>query len=203
MNNITKTNAFKHAATSATLLLIAYAITWRFYVMWWFILAFVDLTIIIFYLVVTANSLACWIRNQKNYKYPYLPLVINISAILLLIVSPSIHRNKSYPSYKGSLCKWVKSDCGCNLHFEMYTIFKGGAYETDMQAVYITDLKNFRKYIGISSEGAEEIDVKCNGDNITVTKTSSEGVNTYWTSPKIIEKSKFSLKELKRKQVFE
>ncbi len=203
MNNITKTNAFKHAVAAGVLLLIGYAATWRFYAMWWFILAFVDLIIIIFYLLVTGNSLACWIQNRKNYKYSYIPLAVNISAILLIIALPSINLNKSYQSYTGSLCKRVKSDCGCNLRFEMYTIFKGGVRETDTQAVYITDLKNFRKHIGIYSDGDEEIDVKCNGDNIIVTKTRSEGLNTYWTPPKVIEKNTFSLKELMRQQVFE
>jgi hypothetical protein len=83
----------------------------------------------------------------------------------------------------------------------MFTVIRS---ESDLYSVYITDdQKNFRKYIGVCDERNEKIDFRCNGTYIISTKTSSEGLDTYWIAPKIVEQKKFNLKELKDSHQFD
>ncbi len=203
MYNVIKSKAFRRSVTTAITLIIAYAITWRFCATLWVIILFIDLVAFLCYFTVFLESIVFWIRNRKKFSHPFVPFCIGIVPILIFFVSPSTSRNKSYHLQTVNLCERHKSNCPCNLYFDFYKIYKGGTGETDVGAVYLTDLKTFRKYIGTYDAGDEQIDIKCNGDNIITTKTSNEGLNLQWTSPKVIERKKFSLKDLKKQQAFE
>jgi amino acid transporter len=218
MYNVTKSRSFKWSVITVGIVIIAWIMTWRFYAMWWFFIAFIDLAVFVYYVVVFLGSVIFWIRKRKIFNYPFVPLFINATAILIIVCTPSINRNKSYPKGTIDLYNFQKN-CACRLHIETYCIYGGGALGSDMNSLYLTDSLNFRKYIGTYDEEEGMITTKCKGDSIFVEKTEkttqSFKIDTSTIKGKInsvpnlnyklktINKEVFSLKELKSNHVFE
>ena len=200
--NIRKSNCFKWSATIAVAIIVAYIITWRFYAMWWFIIAFFDLVIFLVYIVVLFVSIIWGLGNLKNYHYPFLPLCINMLAALIILVSPSPYRNKNY--YKRTTVINDKhNSCARRLYIETYCVYGGGALSTDLNAAYLTDSVSFRKYMGVYDEGPEMIIINCKGDSILTQKITNESSIPEWGGRKILEKASFSLETLMRANTFE
>lgn len=84
-----------------------------------------------------------------------------------------------------------------------YYLAGTGILATDVNAVYLTDLKNFRVYLGTYKEGDEKINIEYNRDIVVAIKTSTEYVSSYWTDPIIIEKKGFVLSELIKNKPYE
>lgn len=78
-----------------------------------------------------------------------------------------------------------------------------GATGSDVYSDCLTDSLNFRLYLGTYDEGYERINVTCKGDSVTVKKTSSESVDTYWSDPKTFESCTYSISALKKGHIFE
>lgn len=167
--------------------------------MWWFVIFFIDLIVFLLFFIVLLSSIIFCFTGRKIFKYAFVPACINITAVLVIMLAPSIYRNKSY--YKRTAR--LNTGCACRLYMEAYCVDGGGALSTDMDALYLTDSVNFRKYIGTEDEGNEMISVKCNGKRIVIEKTVKTSLSPEWNFPKILDKKAFSLKKLQNAHVFD
>jgi hypothetical protein len=201
--NITQSNCFKLSATNAVMTIICYTITWKFYIMWWFIIVLMDLVVFLVYIVVAIMSIICWVRNRKKFAHSFVPFGVNVIAALIIALSPSIYRKKSYYKNTIDLRNLRNNNCTGRLYIETYCVYGGGALSTDVDAIYLTDSSNFRKYIGTYDEGDETIITKCKDDSVLTQKISSEASTQEWSSSKILEQQSFSLRNLKSSGLFE
>lgn len=197
MHSITKSRSFKWSFTTSLLVIIAWIITWRFYAMWWFILAFIDLAMFVLFIFVFFGSIVFWIKNIKKFTNPFIPLCSNTTAIIVVIYAPSINLNKSYYISTTDL-HTQKTECACHLYIETYCVYGGGAWGSDVDAHYLTDSINFRMYLGVADEEDERISVKCKGDRIDYKKIIIASSGLEWNRPKIIEQKRYSIKDLKK-----
>ncbi len=200
---ITKSNAFNRAIVGF-IVLVGYFILLSQYGSYWSILLVpIGLLVLIFFIIIFINGIVFWINNSKKYSRPYLPFCIYLTAILIAYCLPPFERSKQHFINTGKLCNYKSGNCGCNLYAEYYLVYAQGAWGADSEAEYLTDSVNFRQYLGVFDQADEHINVDCNGDSITVTKTSTEFVNPNWSKPQIIEKKVYSLQELKRRHAFD
>ena len=161
-------------------------------------------TCFLLYLIVSLSSIVFWIRNRKKFNYPFAPLCINVIAIIVIICTPSIYSNKSYYKRTIALYKNKADGCDCNLNIETYCVYGGGAWGGDMNSLYLTDLVNFRKYIGTYDEEDGMITTNCKEDSVFIEKKErGVGASPLWDMLKLVDKKVLSLKELKRKHVLE
>ncbi len=149
------------------------------------------------------GSLIFMVLNRKAYQYAYLPFLINLTTIVVILSLPPLDSNKRYFKWETNMFKYAGSNCPCNLYVEYYCVFGGGATATDMDAVYLTDKKKFRLYLGKYDEGDERIDIKCNRAKITVTKTGTGFTALHQSAPNIIERKTFYLNQLINDSIFE
>jgi hypothetical protein len=112
-------------------------------------------------------------------------------------------RNKDHHKLTVNLCNYKPNGCKCNLYVEVYRVFGMGALGSDLNSHYLTDSVNFRIYLGTYDEADEMIATKCKGDKIYTTKTKKTSFKSDWDQPKIISKTNFSLKRLKKEHRFE
>ena len=94
------------------------------------------------------------------------------------------------------LCDYKPNVCGCNLYIEVYCVYAMGALGSDVDSYYLTDLTNFRVYLGTADEEEERIIVKCKGDSILVEKTVNTSSIKEWNWPKVVERKTYSLSHL-------
>jgi hypothetical protein len=111
--------------------------------------------------------------------------------IILLLMSGCLnekHYEGTYDVYK------------CNgLYCDVYRVFWGGIYEEhNARAIYITDSKNFRIYLGIFGED-DSYRCRINGDNLYIEKTT----RGYADTPIVVERRKYKLSELKKEHRFD
>ena len=196
MKNILQSRSFKWSVTMSIIAIIAWVITWRFYAMWWFILAFADLAIFLLFLLVFLGSVVFWIKNIKKYTCPFVPLSIHIATITIIILTPSIERNRSYYKNTTDLSS-QKSKCSCHLYIETYCVYGGGAWGGDVDSYYLTDSVNFKIYLGVADEENDRFFVKCTGDHIDVEKIVNANL-AEWRQPKITEQKTYNLKDLRK-----
>lgn len=203
MLNITQSRRYKWSVGLCLTVVSIWICTWPFYPQFWWLLLLPYLMLIIIFFIELAGSIIFLIKNQKKYDQPYLPLIINIIAFVVILCWPSVNTNKRYPQYSYNLCTRASSHCDCNLDlYEEYYLALSGFQSSDLIAVYLTDKKNFRLYLGVYREG-EQINVKLDGDYITIVKTTTESIDTLWNKERVMQKQKFSLIDLKRKHIFQ
>ena len=203
MPAIINSQFFRWSCSASFLTIIAYALTWWFYAMWWFVIMFIDFAFSCLYSIVTLGSIVFYIRNFRKIERAFVPLIINLLTVVVVSCCPSINRNKSYPKQSIDLSKNQGTKCACHLYREDYCVFAGGATTTDLDAVYLTDLKNFRVYIGVFDEAHQHITIRCDGDHIAMLKTGSEEIDTMWTAPVLLERQSYSLKILAHDHSFQ
>jgi hypothetical protein len=122
----------------------------------------------------------------------------------------------SYKVYGGLVVTSLIFICGCNvdgkkrkiivsgticngLTREKYTVGSGGALSAETYADCVTDSVNFRMFIGTHGED-ENFMYDCSGDSLYAIRLSVKGVE----KARVIDTiGSFSLRELKRKKVFE
>ena len=196
MQNIIKSNVFRLSASSAIIVLIDYAINWRFTVAYSFVLILIDVFVFLCFIIVTFYTILWAVKNSKKYLKSYIVAILNPFAIFIIYCLPSYTTNKNYPLFTSALCKQKKSNCACNLYLQYYKVIGGGYMTTDVNSIYITDLNHFSHYIGTYDEGYENINITCIGEQIITTKTSHQFVNTYWGPPQLIKKETLILKKL-------
>ncbi len=196
MHNVTKSRSFKWSVTTTLIAIIAWMLTWRFYAMWWFILAFIDLAIFVLFISVFFGSIIFLMKNIKKFTKPFIPLCINTTAIIVIICAPSINLNKNY--YKSTTDLYDQKECACHLYIETYCVYGGGAWGSDVDSHYLTDSTNFRIYLGAADEEGERISVKCKGDCIDYKKIITANLGREWNQPKTIEQKRYSIKDLKK-----
>lgn len=90
--------------------------------------------------------------------------------------------------------------CGGQLSVETYTIIGGGGWGGDRVSEYLTDGKNFRKYLGtvINSEGG--IGTVCKGDSVYVYTKKDTGFSHM---SMIIDTKIYKLEDLKKGKEFD
>jgi hypothetical protein len=191
----------KSSIIAAILIILAYLATWRFGPIYGLILVLPDLIIIVYYISIFFTDIIYWIENRKDDK-SFIPFFISFVALVVIFYLPPIYSNKCYPKGTYRLCGDVKNNCPCNLYREHF-LAVSSFMATDQNAVYLTDLKNFRIYLGNYNEGRERIDITCNGDIITAIKTGNQYVWPHWTDPLVIDKKGFVLSELIKNRPFE
>jgi|GEM_PF-5469843 len=195
------TQSSKSSITAAALLILIYIATWRFWPVYALILFIPDLVIIVYYTSIFFTDVIYWIQNRKDDK-PFMPFCISFAALMVIFYLPPIHSNKSYPKGAYNLFARMKDKSACDLYLQYY-LAGSGFLATDVNAVYLTDLKNFRVYLGTYKEGYEKINVESDGHIIIAIKTSTEYVNSYWTDPIVLDKKGFVLSELIKNKPFE
>ena len=128
----------------AAAMLSAYFVLWCYLGRYSFFLFLAAFFLVLFYIAGVIVSLVFWVSGRKKFKQAYIPTVVNISIALLIYLLPSVVYSKQYPKCGRSVNK--PKGCGCNkdLYLEYYTIIGGGYMTTDLDAVYLTDKKNFR-----------------------------------------------------------
>jgi hypothetical protein len=203
MRHITKSSHFWWSVIVGALAILAYIFTWQFYAVYWLVLSFANLIIAVFFLVVIVQSVVFGATNGKKYKGPFIPLYINVMVITILCYLPPTDHSKHYPKGTYSLAKRIGPKYGTGLYLKCYMVFGGGAGSTDVNAIYLTDNKNFRLFLGVFDEYYDAVDVQCNGDQIIATKKTLNGTNIKSTNWKCIWKKTFSLKSLKAGHAFE
>lgn len=196
-HNITRSRSFRLSVTISIIIIVAYGFTCQLYAKWNMLLILPDFVIAIIFLVIIIESIFSWPQNKKTHRRPWLPLLINLLAILVMYCIPSINRCKRYPQGSYKLCDHAAGPCDSSLHVDYYTIVRSYMAD-DVEAVYLSDHKNFRVYLGTYDEGDEHIRITVKGDSISTVKTSrSTGVL------KEVEQHVYSLKQLKRQWFFD
>jgi hypothetical protein len=134
--------------------------------------------------------------KPEKYDKSFIPLLINIVGFVVIhYCMPTIHQNKAYPTGSYSLNTSGNVRYGSGLYVEYYRVFGGGFMTTDENAVYLTDRRNFRLYLGVEDEDNKSIDVTCDGDLITK--------SIYEAGYRHPGQQSFSLKELQNGHVFD
>jgi amino acid transporter len=198
MINITKSSIFRWSVALTLIVVISYVLTWRFVPMWWFILIFVDLVAFLLYLIVAICGIIFLITKRNKFSYPFIPLLINILPIAIIIFSPSIYRNKSYPVRAVEISVHQINKPSQRLYLEAYCVHGSGALGSDLCSSYLTDSLNFRKYVGTYDDGEEIISADYKGDSIRVVKISEPRFDSKKTASQI-----FSLKQLIKQHSFD
>ena len=170
----------------------------------WILSLFIYLIVFIVFVAVFIGSIIFLILNRKEYSHAAVPFYINLWTIIVICTMPSDAQNKLHHLNADNLCKYKDSNCPCNsnLYLDYYVAYLGGATSTDVNAVYLTDCKNFRLYLGTYNEG-ENFSVKIKGDIVFVAKTSTEYISTLWSDPIVLDQQRFSLTRLKSEHVFQ
>jgi hypothetical protein len=88
MESILTSKSFKWSAATSTIVIISYIVTWHFYAMWWFVLVFVDLILLLFWMITALKSIAFWIQSRKKVRLAYIPACIHVLTALGLAFSP-------------------------------------------------------------------------------------------------------------------
>lgn len=166
--------------------------------MWWFIFLFVDLAISILYLIVVLCSIIFLVTKRNKFSYPFIPLLINLTPIVIIAVSPSMYYNKSYPARAVKIPAYQTYKSSQHIYLESYCVHGSGALGSDLYSSYLTDSLSFRKYVGTYDDGEEIISAKYRGDSIIVTKTILTSPYSKKTSTQI-----FSLKQLVKQHSFD
>ncbi len=172
---------------------MAYAVFGRFCGAYSFFLFLPCLLVALLYLVNVLVNIVFAVARRKKYDRSSIPLRLNIVALLFLYILPTANHNKAYPRGCYSLQGSTNYSNVGGLYREYYKVFGGGFMTTDEIAIYITDHRNFRLYLGTYDESNKSINVVCNGDQITATKETSDK----------IERKVYSLKLLKESHYFE
>jgi len=195
---IMESKTFKLAIVTSVLMIIYFICTSQFWAHWGIVLILIGFWVMLFFLITFICCIVSWISGYKKYPLSYVPFFIVMLTITIAYCLPSHNRSKKYYKHTGELCNYQKGNCVCNLYAEYYCV-ETGYMTTDVNAEYLTDSVNFRKYLDVYDEGDEHINVTCKGDKITVTKTSSE----MWSKPQVLERKTYSLAFLKNQHVFE
>lgn len=179
---------------SSFVLISAYICTWRFVAIYSFLLIPLDFFIIVHHAAVTARGIVYWIKRRKE-ELSFIPFFISVMALVVIFYLPPVYSNKSYHKGTYCVCGYLKNTCPCNLYTEHY-LAASSFMATDLNSIYLTDLKNFRVYIGTYSEGDERIDVQCNRNMVVAIKTKAG-------YPTVIDKKEFVLYDLIKNHCFE
>ncbi|GAA3981963.1 hypothetical protein [Mucilaginibacter dorajii] len=194
--SIKESEAFSWSVKISLAAVIGYAVLGRFNAVCSFLLVLPSLLIIIAYLLNVLINIVWGIVNRKKYDKSFIPLLINIVGFVgIHYCMPTINQNKAYPAGSYSLNTSGNVRYGSGLYVEYYRVFGGGFMNADGDAVYLTDRRNFRLYLGVEDEGSKSIDVTCNGDLIT------KGIHELgYRYPR---QQTFSLKALQKGHVFD
>jgi hypothetical protein len=124
--------------------------------------------------------------------------------LVCLLLGCGHHPKKKDHKFTVNLCKYKPGSCNCGLYAEGYLSFGMGAWGRDLYSVYLTDSSHFRVYIGDFDEENERFEYDCSADSVHVEKRTNKGYarddrSTY----KVLDKKSYSLKDLKRRNVFE
>lgn len=116
--------------------------------------------------------------------------VIFIGFLLSTLTNCINKKDKSELFYKDSI--------GNGIFMECYKVYSGGATTTNIYSNYVSDLKNFRIYIG---EYNDEFgyDCKVSGDTIIVNQIA----NVHTNHIRITKTSKYSISKLVKEHLFE
>lgn len=194
--SIKESEAFRWSVKISSVAVIGYAVLCRFNAVCSFLLALPSLLISIAYLLNVLTNIVFGIVNRKKYDRSSIPLRINmVGFVVMYCCIPTINQNKAYPTGSYSLNTSGNVRYGSGLYVEYYRVFGGGFMTTDENAVYLTDRKNFRLYLGLDDEGNKSIEVACDGDLITK--------SIYEAGFRHPKQQYFSLKELQNGHVFD
>jgi hypothetical protein len=128
--------------------------------------------------------------------------VFDISLLFLFTGCINYHSKKDY-KYTYNLCKH-QPECACQLYADGYLVFGMGALGSDVYSEYLTDSSMFRVYTGTVDEYDERMIYACKGDSIYVEKRTNKGyAREDWGSFKVLDRKVYSLKDIKRKHIFE
>lgn len=204
MLSISQSQRYKRSIWISVVTISTWICTWQFYAVWWLFLLLPYTIVFLAFIIEFIGSLHWGIISKKTCYYPFLPLHINLITFLVIFSWPSVHQTKRYPKFTHSLCEQAPDICAChsNLYVDYY-LAGTGFLAADLNAVYLTDRKNFRLYVGTYLEDNQEINIHLNGDHITTVKTTTEGISTLWTDKIILEKRIFSLIYLEQNHVFQ
>lgn len=171
-------------------------VNWRFSPEWSALLLFVDIAIFISYIIFLARTVFAWTEQKTKYRYAFIPILIILTPLFVIFISPSMGRNKSYYEETIEVKTYAKAPCKCHLYVEVYLI-RGSLTpgETDIDALYLTDSLNFRLYEGIYHEGDGLTETICKGDSVWIEKQTN--------SFKAAEKKVYGLKNLRASHIFE
>ena len=86
--SISKAPIFKLSVISSLLLFFSLMYGQKFWSELWVIYGFIEIIIIIFFLIVFIVSIVFWIKNKKKYTNPFIPFVFNLIAGALVVVLP-------------------------------------------------------------------------------------------------------------------
>jgi hypothetical protein len=204
MLKVTKSVSFHWSLWTSLTVLLAYMVVREFNAVWALFIILPAVAIAVTFIVVFVRSIMFWISNRSTIGYPFLPLFINVFCIIIIsFFMPPIYTGKHY--HKGTYLLNGNKYCTCKseLYTERY-LAASGFMTTDLDAVYITDKKNFRLYAGVDDENVtHRVNITCQGDKITVTEISLEGISEQWSNPKLMKKLVFSFKELKANHQFD
>jgi hypothetical protein len=194
--SIKESEAFSWSVKISLAAVIGYAVVGRFNAVCSLLLVFPSLIIAIAYLLNVLINIVWGTVNRKKYDRSSIPLRINMVGFLVMYCCmPTINQNKAYPTGSYSLNTSGNVRYGSGLYVEYYRVFGGGFMNADGDAVYLTDRKNFRLYLGVEDEGNKSIEVTCDGDRITK--------SIYEAGYRHPEQQTFSLKELQNGHVFD
>jgi len=193
---VTRTKAFKYAILSSMLLIVYFVGESQLWTFDWISMLPIVFFVIAFFLIRIVKSVSFWISKNKDINYRWMPFLIQITAIVMICIIPSSNRNKRYYVGTTNLASIKQSDCNCHLYVEHYSVFQQGAWRTGLNAAYLTDSINFRKYLGVYDEGYGRVQIKCDMGAIKVEIIDSQEASRE-------ERNTYSLDELKTSHKFD
>jgi len=200
LSDVKQTSCYKLAIRVSAVLCFFWIVSWQFYPAYGIFLLIPYLIMAIVYSMTFIHSIVWGVNNRKKYNAPHLPFLICLLALILFICWPSASQSKRYHKNLSNLCIQHNSGCACNagLYVDTY-LAQSNFLASDINAVYLTDLKKFRLYIGEYDEESQQILININRNKITTIKK----YNNIPGQVGIIKKQEFGLNYLKQNHVFQ
>jgi len=86
--NISKAPIFKLSIASSVLLFFSKMYGQKFWTELWMIYGFIELMIVVFFLIVFVASIVFWIKNKKKFANPFIPFAFNLIVGALVVILP-------------------------------------------------------------------------------------------------------------------
>jgi hypothetical protein len=100
---------------------------------------------------------------QKITFRAFLVLLIGFSALFFISKKCSVdYKSRERPRSTIKVCG--------DLFIERFCVFGQGAFGTDVDSDWLTDMKSFRIYIGTFDQAEGGFTYKCNGDTLYITQ---------------------------------
>jgi hypothetical protein len=197
--DVIKSRSFKLAVINTVVLLLAYVCGWKFEGRYSLYLTPLYLAALLLFITAFLNSLFFWLLQFRKQNKTYMPLLLNVGVACFWYLLPSLSHSKANPVGIYCLITNKQNSCNPGLFLEYYKIMGGGYMTTDVNAVYLTDRKSFRKYLFDLDEEGDSINISCNGGKIAITKTTNIGDPTTDT----VRRNVFDLMQLRQEGRFE